>query len=411
MRILVTGAAGFIGSTIVELLRDRGHEVVAVDLLLDRAHASRPAWVGDDLHVVDVRDEAALTGLLRGVDAVCHQAAMVGLGLTIHDAPDYASHNVVGTASLVSAMARAEVAWLVQASSMVVYGGGREVCPVHGDVATRPRTTEDLAAGCFEPRCAVCGQPVSWGLVGEDAPLKPQNAYAATKLAQEHLAIAWAEQSGGRAISLRYHNVYGPRMPRDTPYAGVASIFRSALAAGRAPQVYEDGRQMRDFVHVRDVARANLAALEGLAPRPGRHRGTAPTTSLRGGRAPCSTWPPPWPGNWTGPEPAGRRWRAARRCPPRRRRPRTDQDRTGFRRPGRIRRRDRRVRRRPDAQLTGGSRRSDGLGGEFHRGQAHREAAALRDVVDGHRAVLRSNEPLHDGQAEPGSRAERGGLG
>lgn len=270
MRILVTGAAGFIGSTIVELLRDRGHEVVAVDLLLDRAHASRPAWVGDDLHVVDVRDEAVLAGLLRGVDAVCHQAAMVGLGLTIHDAPDYASHNVVGTASLVSAMARAEVACLVQASSMVVYGGGREVCPIHGDVATRPRTIEDLAAGCFEPRCAVCGRPVTWGLVGEDASLKPQNAYAATKLAQEHLAVAWAEQSGGRAISLRYHNVYGPRMPRDTPYAGVASIFRSALAAGSAPQVYEDGLQMRDFVHVQDVAQANLAALESLAAVPGK---------------------------------------------------------------------------------------------------------------------------------------------
>ncbi len=269
MRVLVTGAAGFIGSTIVELLCDRGHEVVSVDLLLDRAHRTRPQWVGEELHVVDVRDEESLTGLLHGVDVVCHQAAMVGLGLTINDAPDYASHNVVGTASLVSAMARAGVAGLVQASSMVVYGGGREVCPVHGDVATRPRTREDLQVGRFEPACAVCGGPVTWGMVGEDARLDPHNAYAATKLAQEHLAIAWAEQSGGRAISLRYHNVYGPRMPKDTPYAGVASIFRSALAAGRAPQVYEDGLQMRDFVHVHDVARANLAALECLASAPG----------------------------------------------------------------------------------------------------------------------------------------------
>ncbi|MFZ1412796.1 MAG: NAD-dependent epimerase/dehydratase family protein [Micropruina sp.] len=265
MRILVTGAAGFIGSTIVELLRDSGHDVVCVDVLLDGAHQSRPAWSGDDLQVVDVRDESSLTRLLSGIDVVCHQAAMVGLGLTIHDAPDYASHNVVGTASLVSAMTRAGVTGLVQASSMVVYGGGREICSVHGDVTTLPRTSADMSAGRFEAKCAVCGEPVTWDLVGEDAPLKPHNAYAATKLAQEHLAIAWAEQSGGTAISLRYHNVYGPRMPRDTPYAGVASIFRSALAAGRAPQVYEDGRQMRDFVHVHDVARANLAALEALA--------------------------------------------------------------------------------------------------------------------------------------------------
>jgi dTDP-L-rhamnose 4-epimerase len=99
------------------------------------------------------------------------------------------------------------------------------------------------------------------GLVGEDAPLDPRSTYAATKLAQEHLASAWARQSGGQVWSLRYHNVYGPRMPRDTPYAGVASIFRSALERGEPPRVLEDGRQRRDFVHVTDVARVNALAL------------------------------------------------------------------------------------------------------------------------------------------------------
>ncbi|MER7184855.1 GDP-mannose 4,6-dehydratase, partial [Streptomyces hyaluromycini] len=106
------------------------------------------------------------------------------------------------------------------------------------------------------------------GLVGEDAPVDPRNVYATTKLAQEHLAAAWARSTGGSAVSLRYHNVYGPRMPRDTPYAGVASFFRSALARGEAPRVYEDGRQRRDFVHVRDVAAANAVALEAR-PAPG----------------------------------------------------------------------------------------------------------------------------------------------
>ena len=100
----------------------------------------------------------------------------------------------------------------------------------------------------------------------EDAPLDPRSVYAATKLAQEHLCAAFARETGVPVSALRYHNVYGPRMPRDTPYAGVASIFRSAFAAGRAPRVFEDGGQRRDFVHVRDVARANVRAL--TAPEP-----------------------------------------------------------------------------------------------------------------------------------------------
>jgi dTDP-L-rhamnose 4-epimerase len=125
----------------------------------------------------------------------------------------------------------------------------------------------DLDAGRFEPVCPRCGRDLDPGLVGEDAPPDPRNVYAATKLAQEHLAAAWARSTAGSAVSLRYHNVYGPRMPRDTPYAGVASFFRSALARGESPRVFEDGRQRRDFVHVRDVAAANVAALEAEPPR------------------------------------------------------------------------------------------------------------------------------------------------
>ncbi|MCX4576393.1 NAD-dependent epimerase/dehydratase family protein [Streptomyces sp. NBC_01571] len=245
MRVLVTGGAGFIGSHVVEALREHGHEPVVFDLR-------------DGL---DVRDAGAVASALPGVDAVCHQAAMVGLGTGFGDAVEYVSRNDLGTAVLLAAMAEAGVRRLVLAGSMVVYGEGRYACEWHGVVRPGPRTVADLDAGRFEPRCPRCGEELTPGLVGEDAPADPRNVYATTKLAQEHLAAAWARATGGSAVSLRYHNVYGPGMPRDTPYAGVASFFRSALAHGRAPRVFEDGRQRRDFVHVRDVAAANVAAL------------------------------------------------------------------------------------------------------------------------------------------------------
>ncbi|MFH9084951.1 NAD-dependent epimerase/dehydratase family protein [Streptomyces sp. NPDC017673] len=248
MRVLVTGGAGFIGSHVVEALTARGHEPVVFDVRTDPA--------------ADVRDAEAVARAVAGVDAVCHQAAMVGLGKGFGDAAEYVSRNDLGTAVLLSAMAGAGVRRLVLAGSMVVYGEGRYVCPRDGVVRPGPRDVADLDAGRFEPRCPVCGAAPAPGLVGEDAPADPRNVYATTKLAQEHLAAAWARSTGGSAVSLRYHNVYGPRMPRDTPYAGVASFFRSALARGEAPRVFEDGRQRRDFVHVRDVAAANVVALE-----------------------------------------------------------------------------------------------------------------------------------------------------
>ncbi|MEU6243410.1 NAD-dependent epimerase/dehydratase family protein [Streptomyces sp. NPDC047024] len=254
MRVLVTGGAGFIGSHVVDALRARGHEAVVYDVRDDPA--------------ADVRDADAVSRALTGVDAVCHQAARVGLGDGVSDAAEYVSRNDLGTAVLLAAMAQAGVGRLVLAGSMVVYGEGRYACPAHGDVRPGPRAEADLAAGRFEPPCPRCGQALVPGLVAEDAPADPRNVYAATKLAQEHLAAAWARATGGTAFSLRYHNVYGPRMPRDTPYAGVAAFFRSALERGEAPRVFEDGGQRRDFVHVRDVAAANVTALE--APeRPG----------------------------------------------------------------------------------------------------------------------------------------------
>jgi len=267
MKFLVTGGAGFIGSHVVDELVDEGHDVVVVDNLAPSVHRSPPAYLncGARLIVADVRDREAITQAVDGVDAVAHLAAKVGLETSIADTVDYVDHNDLGTATVLEVLAAQAIPRLVLASSMVVYGEGRYHCVEHGDVAPGPRLERELAAGNFEPPCPHCGAPLEPLEVAESAPLDPRNVYAATKLHQEHLGTAWSRVTGGSFIALRYHNVYGPRMPRNTPYAGVASLFASRLAMNEPPRVYEDGAQRRDFVHVHDVAHATVLALTAPA--------------------------------------------------------------------------------------------------------------------------------------------------
>ncbi|MFL6161080.1 MAG: NAD-dependent epimerase/dehydratase family protein [Jatrophihabitantaceae bacterium] len=267
MRVLLTGGAGFIGRQVWAELLDRGHDVRVLDSLRADVHRGRPAEFtatlpAGELLVADVRDADAVARALTGVAAVCHLAAKVGLGVDVADLPDFASSNDYATAVLLAGMAQAGVRRLILASSMVVYGEGLGRCVEHGDVSPAPRRPADLQAGRFEPPCPDCGRPLGPATVAETSPLDPRSGYAASKLAQEHLAAVWARSVGGSVAAMRYHNVYGPGLPRDTPYAGVAAIFLSALRRGEPPQVFEDGGQRRDFVHVRDVAAATVRAVE-----------------------------------------------------------------------------------------------------------------------------------------------------
>jgi dTDP-L-rhamnose 4-epimerase len=267
--VLVTGGAGFIGRHIVEGVAADEFDVRVVDVLLGGAHAADPDLVpGVEYQFHDLADPAVAARAVAGIDAVCHQASMVGIGVDFGDVRNYAHHNLLATASLLQALHDAHFAGrIILASSMVVYGEGRYRCIEHGSVRPGPRRTDQLEAGIFEPPCPRCGRELDPEPVTEDAPVDPRNVYATTKLAQEQLCRAYAREHEGTTLTaLRYHNVYGPGMPKHTPYAGVASIFRSALERGEPPRVFEDGCQRRDFIHVRDVARANLLALTTDAP-------------------------------------------------------------------------------------------------------------------------------------------------
>jgi dTDP-L-rhamnose 4-epimerase len=242
----------------------RNHHIRVMDSLRADVHASS-SWAppeGVEFVRDDVRDPGALNRALVEIDAVIHLAAKVGLGVDISDTPDYVSSNDYGTAELLAAMARANVKRITLASSMVVYGEGLGQCAIHGAVSPGPRIASDMAKGQFEPPCPICAAPLSFALVNENAKLDPRNVYASTKLAQELYCANWARVVGGSVAAMRYHNVYGPGMPRDTPYAGVSAIFLSSLRRGEAPKVFEDGGQRRDFVHVRDIAAATVVATE-----------------------------------------------------------------------------------------------------------------------------------------------------
>ncbi|HEX6257117.1 MAG TPA: NAD-dependent epimerase/dehydratase family protein [Euzebyales bacterium] len=264
MQVLVTGGAGFIGSHVVDALVGDGHRVRVLDGFTDAAHAARPSYLRDDVDYVEL-DLADLGGdhrVVAGADAVAHLAARVGIGRDFSDVTDYVADNDLGTAVLLRALADVDFAGrVVLASSMVVYGEGRYRAPDGRSVRPDARRPADLDAGRFEPTDPHTGRDLRPEPVPESAPLDPRSTYAVTKVAQEHLCRVFGRERRAPVTLLRYHNVYGARMPRATPYAGVASVFRSAYEDSRAPRVFEDGGQLRDFIHVRDVAAATVRAL------------------------------------------------------------------------------------------------------------------------------------------------------
>jgi dTDP-L-rhamnose 4-epimerase len=265
MRVLVTGGAGFIGSHTVDLLLARGHSVRVLDALLPPVHrdGQRPAYLPAEVEFIrgDVRDRAAWEQALEGVSGVFHFAAYQDY------LPDFSTFfhvNAVGTALLyeLAVARRLPLEKIVVASSQAIYGEGRYLCPNHGAQYPGPRSEAQLKAQEWDPHCPECGEALAPQTTPEDATLSPHNSYAMSKLAEETLALNLGRRYGLPTVAMRYSITQGARQSFRNAYSGAMRIFAMQALAGQPLSVYEDGQQLRDFVYVGDVARANLLVFE-----------------------------------------------------------------------------------------------------------------------------------------------------
>jgi dTDP-L-rhamnose 4-epimerase len=269
-RVLITGGAGFVGSHLADALASSGHEVVLFDNLEPQVHGAatgRPAYLdpAHRLEVGDIRDTAALVPLVREADVIFHLAAMVGVGQSMYQIRRYTDVNAMGMASLLEVLAaerkNARLRKLLVASSMSIYGEGAYDCSSCGRVAPRLRPSDQLERGDFEMHCPRCGAVVQPAPTDEDKPLYPTSIYAINKRDHEEMALAFGHAYGLPSVALRFFNIYGSRQALTNPYTGVAAIFSGRMLARERPVVYEDGEQLRDFVHVSDIVQACCLAM------------------------------------------------------------------------------------------------------------------------------------------------------
>ena len=271
-RVLVTGGAGLIGSRLSSRLLDAGYRVSVLDNLSPQIHGERPsespllkAIVGKvDFFHGDVTSREDLLKVLPEVDVVVHLAAETGTGQSMYAIRHYADVNVGGTALLLDLIAneRFPVRRLVVASSRAVYGEGKYRCPEHGVVYPKARSTDDMEQGRFEHACPRCAETLQMLPTDETSALQPSSVYGVTKLTQEQLVLSVGKALGISALAFRYQNVYGPGQSLSNPYTGILSIFSTRLRHGNPVNIFEDGKESRDFVFIDDIVEATLRGIE-----------------------------------------------------------------------------------------------------------------------------------------------------
>jgi len=286
MKVLVTGGAGFVGSHLVDALVKGGHGVRVLDNLEGQVHGGQPPSYlnrGAEYLWGDVRDRAILQRALKGIEIVFHQAASVGVGQSMYQIEKYTSSNSLGTAVLLDLIVneRIPIKKLIVASSMSIYGEGNYRCTQCGPVFPPLRSEIQLKKRQWEMICPQCHQPVRPEPTAEDKPLFPTSVYAVSKRDQEELCLSVGRSYSIPTVALRYFNIYGPRQALSNPYTGVCAIFSARIKNGKAPLIFEDGNQSRDFVHVSDIVQANLLVLKNTKSDYGVFNvGTGRSTSI-----------------------------------------------------------------------------------------------------------------------------------
>ncbi len=269
--ILITGGAGFIGSTLALSLVASGHKVRVIDSLAPQIHGTDPSASPlfrsiqgkVEFYHGNVTNRDDLLRVLPGIDTVVHLAAETGTGQSMYAIRHYADVNIGGTTLLLDLIANQPfpVRQLVVASSRAVYGEGKYHCASHGTVFPNTRTESNMSRGDFSVHCPACGAVAELLASDEETPVRPSSVYGITKLTQEQMALTVGRALGISVVALRYQNVYGPGQSLLNPYTGILSIFSTRIRNGNGINIFEDGKESRDFVFIDDAVAATSAAI------------------------------------------------------------------------------------------------------------------------------------------------------
>lgn len=269
MKILITGGAGFIGSHLVDMLIEKNHEIIVYDNLNPQVHGNivePPNYLAKNITFIknDIRNNNSFYEALKDTEVLFHLAALVGVGQSMYQVENYVDVNTLGTAKLLDILVNKEnsIKKLVVASSMSTYGEGAYLCEQCGEISPKIRKLEQLKKKDWELNCPICGLKANPIPTNEEKLQDCQSIYALTKKEQEKMCLLVGKTYGINTTALRFFNVYGSRQSLSNPYTGICAIFSSRLLCGNKPIIYEDGKQTRDFIHVKDICQALFLSMK-----------------------------------------------------------------------------------------------------------------------------------------------------